>query len=193
MNHRVKNSLSIINSIIDLETSQIDDPRVRDTLDTIQSRIFTVGLVHDKLSARPSSNDVSLSEYLHTVIHQIIDSHSTVEIDLELDLQSITLDSSRTVSIGLVVSELLINAIKYAFAENNYCNIKVSMEEISDTIRIRLADNGKSADINKLKARSGSIGMALIWGIVEQLGGTMEIKTTAGTEFEIRIPTQRPV
>jgi two-component sensor histidine kinase len=188
MHHRIKNNLAIITSILDFETEDIVDPDARRAIDAIMSKIFSVGLVHERLYEKAEQGDIDLGVYLDELARTVVESHRSIPIDLETSLSSFQLDSSRTVLVGLIVSELLINSLKYAFPGREAGGISLSCETTGQEISLRLSDDGKPSTASVKTGHEEGIGMQLVRGMVDQLKGTLELSTGSGTAYIIRFP-----
>jgi two-component sensor histidine kinase len=152
------------------------------------SKIFSVGLVHERLYEKAEQGDIDLGVYLDELARTVVESHRSIPIDLETSLSSFQLDSSRTVLVGLIVSELLINSLKYAFPGRETGGISLSCETTGQEISLRLSDDGKPSTASVKTGHEEGIGMQLVRGMVEQLKGTLELSTGSGTAYIIRFP-----
>ncbi len=180
MQHRVANSLQIIASILLLKARAVSSEETRGHLHDAHRRVMSVAAVQEHLHASDGIDQIDVAAYLKTLCSSLASSmigegHPIV-IDVESDLSMI--DSSRAVSIGLIVTELLINAIKYAFPEPSAdARITVSYGVSAGGWKLTVADNGIGKVEDTLKA-TGGLGTAIVKALVRQLDAQIETLTS---------------
>ena len=115
--HRIKNNLQLIISLLNLQTLQTDDKQIHFHLNESKNRIKSISLIHEKLHSSKSLSDVNIKEYLTELIQELVKTYNTysVKIDLNLEIESLEINSKTAISIGLIVNELCTNSLKYAF------------------------------------------------------------------------------
>ncbi len=188
IHHRVKNNMEIISSLLAMQLRRAEDDEVRNILKQSKSRINTMALVHEFLYLGENLAYINLQDYIKKLIEDIkelyISQNTQLEVDLHID--KIIFSTNRCIQIGMVLHELCVNALKYAFKENRENLLCIHMKRIDDKIHVKIRDNGEGLeDINCLY-KSDSIGMQLIHSIVEdQLDATIEFKNNNGLECNI--------
>jgi two-component sensor histidine kinase/streptogramin lyase len=186
LNHRVKNNLQLITSLIDIQSFEIDDRQIQDKLRILQSRVFTVAKIHDLLNVRESDKGASIKRFINRLATDLI-AFSGQNIDFESDIVEDILPSNQLTYLGLILNELITNSIKHAFREEQIDKlIHISVKPNGDMLVLRYKDNGIGFDTNKTWSTQHK-GMGLIQLLVKELKGTLEINTDQGAIFVIRL------
>lgn len=185
IHHRVKNNLQIITSLLRLQTSEVDDPRVLDKFSEAIDRISAIAKIHDKMYNNKALNQIDLSDYLEDLIRDLLDSYTdkrSVKAEITSNINSIP--PKHLVPIALLFNELVTNSVKHAFNNQLEGLIIIDAFVVDDNrVKLSYSDNGVWTDpIDS----SHSIGLELIDSFVEQLDGTCELDTTDGTTYVIR-------
>ncbi len=188
IHHRVKNNLQIITSLINLQLADISNEMVQETLESLQSRIQSMALVHEMLYSTESFSEIDFYDYLYQIVTTISATHNrtTNPIKVSVEGDNLHLDIERSTTCGLIVNELIINAFKHAFnnQEQTDCKININIEKKkSGKIILKVEDNGIGIfSTNESNDKSG-MGTLLINALTDQLNGKMEIKENNGTSF----------
>lgn len=189
LNHRVMNSLAMIGSIMAIEARALSDEECKAAFERINSRVMSVGALYKGLVRNESVNQVPADEYIGGVVRDAVSAFGPPEWKLQIDLKlsPIPLSTKVAVPMGLVVNELAINSLKYAFVERQTGRLSVHLEKSSDGIEIRFGDDGRGIDENA-RVDSG-LGQRLTNALVQQLGGTITLDSgERGTHYTIAIP-----
>ena len=188
VHHRVKNNLQIISSILNLQTSFSSDPKVNEILKESQNRVKSMAYLHESLYQNKNFSFINFSDYLINLSKNLVHSYyfSAGSVDLKLNVDNLDLNLDQAIPCGLIVNELLTNAVKYAFPVVEKKNtITVSVSEINEIVEIAVADNGvglpKDFDVNK----TNTLGLQLVSTLTEQLDGKLEVKSDNGAIFKI--------
>ncbi|HLV23705.1 MAG TPA: two-component regulator propeller domain-containing protein [Moheibacter sp.] len=185
LNHRVKNNLQLITSLIDLQTFDIENQEIQDKLKLLQSRVYTVSKVHDLLN-RDDKNKVRADKFLEELVKDIV-LFSGQKIEIEFNLPSFDFPTNRITYLGLIFNELVTNSIKHAFKENQlHKRILISGQNNPDQLILIYRDNGSGFEAKNLNPTSGK-GINLIYTLSKELKGTMNIHNSEGCLVEIRI------
>lgn len=196
IHHRVKNNLQIITSLLKLQKKYIKDDKSLEIFNTAISRIQSIAIIHEKLYKSKDIANTNLSEYLRELSYYLLASHSEgIEpIDLTLDVESIFLDINRSIHCGLIINELVINAIKYAFPapemkqKNKKPKIHISFASKGNTYVLKIKDNGIGIPDNFDISQTDSLGMKIVNTLTGQLDGNLTVRNNNGTEISIRFP-----
>jgi PAS domain S-box-containing protein len=186
IHHRVKNNLQLISSIIYLKLTSVADHDIRGFLEDTRQKIRSIALIHERLLQTEDLDKVEISDYLGKLIQDLKvtyfrDGHA-LGITTELDKEMMTLDMA--IICGLIVNELMTNAIKHAFPANKPGSIAVRFKSPSP-YKLVVEDNGIGLPENVGPGNSTSFGMQLIDVFVKQLNGNLYIDRTNGTVFQI--------
>ena len=183
VNHRVQNSLTLVSSFLGLQARKAE-PAVRDELLEARRRVRAVSMVHSRLYRAETGSSVDLARYFDELI---TDLGSSMGADwsavLSSDLAPVSVDAGRAVTLGLIVTELIINAQKYAYG-GGPGPIRVRLEEDGSNLRLCVEDQGAGGH----KAGNG-FGSMMIAGLVGQLGGQLDYRDTApGLSVSLKAP-----
>ncbi|WP_415776722.1 sensor histidine kinase [Arcobacter cloacae] len=188
MHHRVKNNMEIISSLLAMQLRRAEDDEVKYILKQSKSRINTMALVHEFLYLGENLAYINLQDYIKRLVQDIKELYISQNTDLKVDLHidKLIFSTNRCIQIGMVLHELCVNALKYAFKEDRDNLLCIHIKKRLDKIHVKIRDNGEGLkDINCLY-KSESIGMQLIHSIVEdQLDATIEFKNNNGLECNI--------
>jgi PAS domain S-box-containing protein len=196
IHHRVKNNMEIISSLLNMQAYKSDDKKFKDAMKESQSKIHAMALVHEFLYLGENLAYVNVNEYIEKLLEDIkelyISQNTQIQIDLNLDVMEFSIN--RCIQVGMILHELCVNALKYAFKENKNNLLCVHMKLIDEKILIKIKDNGDGLkEINSLE-KSNSIGMQLVHSIVDfQLQGKIEFKINNGLECNITFPQKEIV
>lgn len=188
IHHRVKNNLEVVSSLLALQSAQTDDPNVKDAMLEGQNRVQSIGIVHRKLYQRDNLAAVEMKDYFLNLSENVLDTFGTEDrVRIELAMQELELDVDTAVPLGLIVNELLSNALKYAFPHGQKGEVKIKLEKTGAAIlRLEVADNG----IGKSGMTQGTgFGTQLISLLTRQLNGAMREEIREGTKvcFEFNL------
>ncbi|MEO0572841.1 MAG: tetratricopeptide repeat protein [Bacteroidota bacterium] len=191
VHHRVKNNLQIVNSLLSIQarkSNEIGD--INDFLYNSQNRLQSIALIHETLYASQSLAKVDLNEYLNKLSDYILDAGpgEDLAIDVEKSFEDSELDIQRVVPLGLIFSELLMNALKHAFP-NDQGKLKLSFGRDKDAYVLKVVDSGTGFNENHKK----SLGLELVQLLTEQLLGTLSFKSSNGTQAILKFPITYPV
>jgi two-component sensor histidine kinase len=187
LNHRTKNSLANVASVLRLQAGRSQDPEVRQQLLKACHRIDAVSQVHDSLYQAQEGETVDLGGYLAELCERL---HKAFGGDrrVEMDLQTVSVRGviEHTLPLGIIVNELVTNAVKYAYPSGGPGAIHVGLKQAGDGLLLTVGDDGCGLPDN---LRSGGLGLQLVRSLVRQLGGTFAVRKPArGVQFEIHVP-----
>jgi two-component sensor histidine kinase len=190
IHHRVKNSLQVTSSLIEMQAHQFDDDAVRAAFRRTQQRLYAIGMVHDVLYGEQGVSIVDMRDYLTRLCNEVARANGTSErnIHLALDISPILLAAEQATSLGLCASEVLVNAFKHAFPETGGGEISVRLHEVGGRVELIIHDNG----LGIAPAQGGrSLGMRLIRAFASQLGGEIAFESDGGTTFRLNFERSR--
>lgn len=194
IHHRVKNNLQIIISLINLQKIGNKDSKLIKEFNDITSRIRAMAIVHENLYNSESLSQIDFASYIKTVAEELFSSyrHAIQKPKLHIDVEGIHLGIEQAIPCGLIVNELISNALRYAFpAGNSSQEIKISISmhmETSGEMILTIRDNGiglpESIDIGT----SNTLGLKLVTLLVEQIRGNYKLERNMGTGWIITFP-----
>ena len=184
IHHRVKNNLELVKSLISLQSEQIVDTATKDAMIASQNRVQSMGIIHQKLYQGKNLGNVEMKDYFLNLVEGILDTFNLEnKIKIECAMEHLELDIDTAIPIGLIVNELLTNALKYAFPENKSGHIFISLSKTSpETLTLQVADNGVGKT-KGLAPKGTGFGLQLIKLLTQQLNGEMTEDTANGTSI----------
>ena len=189
IHHRVKNNLQITSSLLRLQAGKIADDSVRQLLRDSQDRIRSMALVHDMLYRSQDLARVDFAEYARTLALQLFRSYNAAgRIAYRVEIEEMVLGVDVAVPCGLIVNELVANALKHAFPQERRGEIVVRMKTDSGRCRLSVRDDGVGFPAQVDFLRTETLGLQLVRMLAEQIGGRVLLDTRAGTEFTVEFP-----
>ena len=190
LTHRVKNSLQFIAAMAWIEARNCKSDEGKAALERVSHRIAALGKLYSKLSKADTVGAVDAATYLNELCRDLIASvqeEGDTPIVLRTDIESELLPTDRAIPIGLVVNELVTNAVKYAFPGEAKGTVRVTLKRAPGELRVTVADDGQGRDPGN--ADSG-LGSRLVDGFAQQLGGQVERKSDSqGTTVHLILPS----
>jgi PAS domain S-box-containing protein len=183
LTHRVKNSLQIIAAMVSIEARSHKSGEGKASLERVSHRISALGQLYSQLSKANTVEAVNAATYLDELCRDLIASvhkEGGTSIVLETDIESELLPTDRAITIGLMVNELVTNALKYAFPGDTKGTVLVTLKRAPGELRLTVSDDGKGVDPRR--ADSG-LGGRLVEGFAQQLGG--QLKRESGNKGTI--------
>jgi len=185
IHHRVKNNLQIISSLLSLQSGGLSENNFRDFFIKSQNRVKSIAIVHEMLYKNENISKINFKNYIDELSGYILDTYNAENIKINIIAENIFLDTEVTMNLGLIVNEIISNAVKHAFNEVKEGTITIELTKENDFYFLKVRDNGiglpDSFDIKK----TSTLGMHLISSLVKKIEGNLEIKNNVGTEFII--------
>jgi PAS domain S-box-containing protein len=197
VHHRVKNNLQIISSLLSLQSRQVKDPSDLVLFTESQNRVRTMALIHERLYRSGDLTHVGMKDYVESLTSALVQSNGAAapgcEVAVEVIPANLTFDISMCVPTGLVVTELVTNALKYAFPGGRSGKVIVHLEQdIAGVYRLSVADNGVGLQSGIDYRNTSTLGMQLVLSLAEQLGGTVTLDRSMGTKFTVTFARPEP-
>lgn len=188
VHHRVKNNLQVISSILNLQSAYVDDEKTLEILEESQNRIKTMSFIHQTLYQTSDFSAIGFSEYIETVVVNLLQSYSLEDKEVVLikEMDSINLPLDQSIPCGLIVNELVTNAIKYAYIGIDAPILTIRITVAKEKIEIEVKDNGIGLPKDFKYEESNSLGMQLVYSLVDQLEGELVINYDKGTSFLVK-------
>ncbi|MCX6559330.1 MAG: PAS domain S-box protein [Candidatus Aminicenantes bacterium] len=201
VNHRVKNNMQVLSSLLNFQAGFIQDPAALRMLQDSRDRIRTMALVHEKLYRSPDLSRIDFAEYLGHLASILIDSYAMTRgrIELDLDVRDAFLSLSAGIPCGLIVNELVSNALKHAFPDDRRGRIRIELKPTGPgAYRLVVADDGVGLPADVDFGNAATLGLQIVGMLVDQMSGKAEIERRAGTEIRVlfedppRVPSRKP-
>lgn len=205
--HRIKNNLQVIYSLLDLQADKFTDSQVKDAFRECQNRVLSMALIHEELYRSGLDEKINFAAYLLHLTNEIFESYNVgkTSIGLKIDVEDIFLDMDTAIPLGIIVNELVSNALKYGFPSGNKGVIYISLQKKKNAA-LELEQSGADIDCENEKElnciliveddgkgipeeidfrNTDSLGLQLVNSLVEQIDGCIELKRNKGTKFAI--------
>ena len=192
MNHRVKNSLTIVGSMLRLQANDAEDEQAGELLNEASHRVDAIAKAHDQLSRGSDVERMDVGKYIEALCHDLDESVAQCDVRTEVE-EGIVIATDRAVATALIVNELIANAAKYACdGPSGIITVKVARSE-ENRFMVSVRDEGAGMpDDFQSHGRKG-LGMRIIGSFTRQLNATIDMKKhDPGTEFVVSIPLNSP-
>ncbi len=186
--HRVKNNLLVVSSMLELQTNYLDNPEIIKMFKNSQSRIHSMALVHEQLYKSKNLKEIDLSVYIQALLDKISDSHAVSEkgINFIVNSEEVNFNIETAHSCGLIVNELITNALEHAFPNNRKGSIYLSLKRNQNhKILLEIKDDGIGVSPDFDFLNSDSLGLKLVSILTRQLEGEIQLIRDEGTCFQI--------
>jgi PAS domain S-box-containing protein len=192
IHHRVKNNLQIVSSMLNLQIDQISDPRALELFKESQARVRSIALFHEKLYQSKDLARIDIAEYLTGLATDLFAAYgiNPEEIVLDVDAEDVPLGVDAAISCGLIVNELVTNALKHAFPDRHRGEVRVLLRREGRDVSLGVADNGVGFPGNIDFRNPNTLGLKLVCILTEQVRGTIELDRREGTRFRVRFPQE---
>jgi two-component sensor histidine kinase len=187
--HRVKNNLQTVDALMAMHARQLADASAKDALLSLRQRVHALGLVHQQLLQSSDLKTFDIAPFLHDLSHNIIQSGAERGVDVSVAAIPLKVGLDFAIPLGLLVTELLTNALKHAFPDGRG-KIEVVLERNADAgLALIVNDDGKGLPeaLPPPNAPKPGQGINIITGLVNQLRGTMTRQNDHGTRTEIHM------
>ncbi len=187
VHHRIKNNMTAVASLLQLQSDTLEDPSVQKALQDAQARIYSMMVLYDKLYRAEDFRTLSLREYLPALMEQVAANFPRRNsIRILTEVEDIPLSPKLLSSLGIILNELTTNAMKYAFVGRSEGQIVVTAAQEAGEVLVTFADNGIGLPQAQFLKNSASFGMQLVELLVQQIDGSITVERGHGTKFVIR-------
>ncbi|MCX6690470.1 MAG: PAS domain S-box protein [Methanoregula sp.] len=195
IHHRVRNNLQIIIGLLNLQKRRITDERIIHNLLDSECRIRSMALVHEKLYRSDNLATINFGDYIKTMSLQLMSLYSLdpSQIKFTVEVKDISFDIDYAIPIGLLMNELISNALKHAFPDGQKGEITIDGESRYSEVVITIMDNGIGIPLDFDWRNTPTLGLHLVLALIDQVKGTIELVRQGGTTFIIRVPVAQAV
>ncbi len=191
VDHRVKNNLTMIGSLLRLQMRSIPDPKFRETLETMLERIDALAAVHRRLYQADDVTRFDVGAFADSLASDVLGASGREDIRLNSRCEAVAIAASKAAPVGLILNELITNAVKHAYADGRSGELRLEVRQIDGHAMIDLRDDGPGFDADRIT--TGSVGRSLIARLSRQIGAETEWNGAAsGTHVSIRFPLHQP-
>lgn len=190
VHHRVKNNLQVVSSLLHLQSKKIFDPAMAAHFIESQNRIYSMALAHEQLYQSKNLAEVRLPAYVTTLVEQIEQVFRIGEKPAfcRVDVDDIVLDIEQVIPCGLLITELLSNALRHAFPGDLSGRVDVEIHRHNGSLRLMVRDNGTGLPDDLDLSTVKTLGLQLVGALADQLDGKLELQRVDGTSFQVIFP-----
>lgn len=193
IHHRVKNNLQVISSILNLQSSFVEDEKTLEILQESRNRIRSMAIIHENLYRTEDFSSIHFSSYLDNLAHNLVSSYrigNTVHLRTQLDEVDLILDQA--IPCGLLVNELITNSLKYAWKDGTEGTITIALKNEDRQVELEIGDDGIGLPLEFEQMNSDTLGLQLVLTLVEQLDGEISVDISNGTKYLIKFENTKP-
>lgn len=193
IHHRVKNNLQVISSLLSLQSRYIQDSKAQEAVSEGQNRVKSMALIHQKLYQDSSLMGVEALDYIQSLTETLKSTYSlnTDKIEIDYEVDNITIDVDTIIPIGLILNELISNAFKHAFPDNQEGKVSISLKEENNRLNLSVEDDGVGTPDNV--KTSDSFGMRMIQSLARKLEADVDFQSNNGAKAFISMSNYKLV
>jgi two-component sensor histidine kinase len=191
IHHRVKNNLQIVSSLLSLQSCSLQDPKLLQPFVESQRRIAVMAMIHEGLYRSGNLATLNFTTYVQNLIEDLFQSYLSSDSGIcwHLAIDQVNLALDQAIPCGLIINELVSNAIKYAFPDDRPGHITIRFVRDSLQYQLTVTDNGIGLPVELDPFHTDSLGLQVVCALTKQLDGSLEIGRTPGATFCITFPT----
>ncbi|MDD4786955.1 MAG: histidine kinase dimerization/phosphoacceptor domain -containing protein [Pirellulales bacterium] len=188
VHHRVKNNLQVISSLLSLLSREIGDPEIAQLFQESQGRIRSMALIHEQLYRSGDLARIDFTAYVEDLVGHLRRGlgRKAAPVTFQLEVQTLPLPLDLAVPCGMIVNELVTNALQHAFPDGRSGEIRVTFTQDAAGYRLAVADDGVGIKPDRCDARPPSLGLRVVEALTRQIDGSLTVRHNSGTRFEIR-------
>lgn len=189
IHHRIKNNLQIISNIFDLQARSLKDKEALKAINDSRNKVNAMAIIHQKLYQQNDIYGIKIDDYIKNLSESIIETFNvnTNKIYLHYEIEPIYLHIDTSIPLGLIITEILTNSIKYAFSEYENGNIFIRLIKKLDYLELEIKDDGIGFEYNATKDNGNSFGIKMIKSLCRQLKADFEVIDNKGTIYLLKI------
>ncbi|NJB67572.1 two-component sensor histidine kinase [Desulfobaculum xiamenense] len=189
IHHRIRNNLNMITSLLALQALHSRSRECVDALQAVRSRVVTIARIHERLHAADSAETIDCAGYFQSIADaQARTTAVAGRVDVRLDCGEFHLEPDKVMPMGLILNELVSNALRHAFEDGRTGEVRVGFARSGPGYELQVSDNGSGLPVSLNPETSGTLGFELVRSLVAQVGGFMAVDRGNGTTFRISFP-----
>jgi len=190
VHHRTKNNLQILCDLLFLQMSGMPEEGGQHVLQDIYGRIYAIARLHEQLYQSLQAGQIRLQPYLQRVMEGVQGVYQNPAVRVEAAAGDLMLDLDRAVHVGLIVNELLTNALKHAFPGGTAGQVTVGLARVGDALELVVRDSGRGLPGNFDLDQARSLGLRIVHILARRLHASVEVGQAGGTSFTLRFPVE---
>lgn len=174
IHHRVKNNMQVVSSMLSLQASYVDQPLYRAMFEQCEARVRAMALIHEKLYGADNLGTIDFGQYIRELAPMLVASYAAgAPVRLELQTEPVALDIQAAIPLGLILNELVTNAVKHAYADSGG-SLRIALLRAGDDCWLEVQDDGRGLPADLDPQRPRGLGLRMIRGLLRQLEGSCE-------------------
>ncbi len=191
LQHRVKNNLSMIESLLSLQAMRSDNPTIKTALSDAKGRVGSLTLIYEQLYRAQDLRTVELKTYIEALVSAIRSAYSHLpHITIETRIDEVHTDLKHAVPLGFILNELLTNTIKHAFPDGREGTVRIDLVKEEDKVLFSVADDGVGIPEAYVDGKEGSLGIVLVRTLADQLQAKLAIARDRGTAVSLKMASK---
>ena len=188
VHHRVKNNLQVISSLLNLQSREISDPEIAQLFQESQGRIRSMALIHEQLYRSSDLARIDFAAYVEDLVGHLRRGvgRRAAPVTFQLEVQPLPLPLDLAIPCGMIVNELVSNALEHAFPDGRSGEIRVRFTQDADGYHLAVADDGVGIKKDRSDAQPPSLGLRVVEALTRQIDGDLTVRHNGGARFEIR-------
>lgn len=187
LNHRVKNNLQMVSSLMNLHGYELKDHPAGPAIESGKRRVDALALIHQKLYKEEFHTEIDLKEFIEDLVLNLCYSFGD-KVEPSMSIPNINIAIDKAIPLSLIINELVTNSLKYAFEENEVPKLTVSLLDEQSNFSLTLHDNGPGFDLGNIE--NYSFGIKLVHSLTAQLKGTIDLDNDQGTTWSLTFPKE---
>jgi two-component sensor histidine kinase len=187
LQHRVKNNLNVISSLLDLETQGMEEGKTKAIFVGARNRIQSMSAIYERLYLSEDLVRVELGSYIQDLAHSIFESYNIHPgaVSLVIKVDEVRLDTKRVVPLGLIINELISNTLKYAFTPGKGGELSITLSLVGTRLILRVHDNGAGFPKGIDPRTTESLGFVLVRMLSDEIGADLSFENTSGVTVSL--------
>jgi two-component sensor histidine kinase len=193
VHHRVKNNLQVISSLLNMQMRSLAEGAGRDALTDCQTRVQAIALIHEQLHRSQDCAPIPFCAYVLSLAAHVFEAvgASPQLVSLELDVEDVALAADDAIPCGLILNELITNALKHAFPTGRAGTVTVELRPLEGgEVRLGVSDDGVGLPAGLDVQGHASLGLQLVRMLAQQLDARLEVVQARGTSFRLTVPAR---
>jgi len=195
VHHRVKNNLQVISSLLNLQAQELSDPQTIRLLQESQGRVRSLALIHEQLYRSRDLSQIDFAAYVRELVEHLAQGmgRAATRINFRFDLEPVQLPLDLAIPCGMIVNELVSNALEHAFPEGRLGAVRIAFRGDAAGYELTVADDGVGLAEELLAGKPGTLGLKVVQALTRQIRGRLDLQPAAGAVFAIHFAASPPL
>lgn len=193
MHHRVKNNLQVVSSLLRMQANALEDPAAAAALKESHQRVLSMALIHEQLYSNQENAQIDFEDFTQKLVNELFHSYlgGTHRVSCRMNTAQVFLEIDNAIPLGLILNELITNALKYAYPNEMSGEVAVNLHESENCrVTLQVSDNGVGLPEGFNWTGSTSMGLPIVDMLTHQLGGRLTVRTRPGAAFTVDFPRE---